>query len=83
MKLFYREEGEGFPLVIVHGLYGSSDNWLTVGKKLSANYKVYMIDQRNHGRSPNSDEHSYEAMKYDLAEFFDQQNIEKAILMKI
>ena len=81
MKLFYREEGEGFPLVIVHGLYGSSDNWLTVGKKLSAKYKVYMIDQRNHGRSPNSDEHSYEAMKYDLAEFFDQQNIEKAILM--
>ena len=81
MNLFYREEGEGFPIVIVHGLYGSSDNWLTVGKKLSANYKVYMIDQRNHGRSPNSEEHSYEAMKNDLAEFFDQQNIEKAILI--
>jgi len=81
MNLFFREEGEGFPIVIVHGLYGSSDNWLTVGKKLSSNYKVYMIDQRNHGRSPNSDEHSFEAMKNDLAEFFDQQKIEKAILM--
>jgi pimeloyl-ACP methyl ester carboxylesterase len=81
MNLFFREEGEGFPIVIVHGLYGSSDNWLTVGKKLGAAYKVFMIDQRNHGRSPNSDEHSYEAMKTDLADFFDQQNIEKAILM--
>jgi esterase len=81
MNLFFREEGEGFPIVIVHGLYGSSDNWLTVAKKLSSNYKVYMIDQRNHGRSQNSEEHSYEAMKNDLAEFFDQQKIEKAILM--
>ncbi|MDP3431510.1 MAG: alpha/beta fold hydrolase [Bacteroidota bacterium] len=81
MKLFFREEGEGFPIVIVHGLYGSSDNWLTVGKKLSARFKVYMIDQRNHGRSPNSEEHSYEALKNDLAEFFDQHKIEKAIVM--
>ena len=81
MNLFFREEGEGFPLVIVHGLYGSSDNWLTVGKKLSARFKVYMIDQRNHGRSPNSDEHSYEALKNDLAEFFDEHKIEKAIVM--
>jgi len=81
MNLFFREEGEGFPLVIVHGLYGSSDNWLTVGKKLSSRYKVYMIDQRNHGRSPNSEVHSYEAMKDDLAAFFDQHQIEKAIVM--
>lgn len=80
MDLFFREEGEGFPIIIVHGLYGSSDNWLTVGKKLSARFKVYMIDQRNHGRSPNSEEHSYESLKNDLAEFFDQHKIEKAIV---
>ncbi len=81
MNLFFREEGEGFPVVIVHGLYGSSDNWLTVAKKLSTDYHVFMIDQRNHGRSPNSKEHSYEAMKNDLADFFNQQKIEKAILI--
>lgn len=81
MNLFFREEGEGFPLIIVHGLYGSSDNWLTVGKKLSSRFKVYMIDQRNHGRSPNSDEHSYEVLKNDLAGFFDQHKIGKAIVM--
>lgn len=81
MNLFFREVGAGFPIVIVHGLYGSSDNWLTVAKKLSSNYHVYLIDQRNHGRSPNSEEHSYEAMKNDLAEFFVRQNIGKAILI--
>lgn len=81
MNLFFREEGQGLPLVIVHGLYGSSDNWLTVGKKLSSHYKVYMIDQRNHGRSPHTQEHGFDDLKSDLAEFFDQQNIEKAILM--
>jgi esterase len=81
MQLFYRVEGSGTPLVIIHGLYGSSDNWLTVAKKLSTVYQVFLIDQRNHGRSPNSEEHSYEAMKNDLAEFFDQQKIEKAIVL--
>lgn len=81
MNLFYRKEGEGFPFVIVHGLYGSSDNWLSVGKKLSARFRVYMADQRNHGQSPNSEEHSYEAMKNDLAIFFDRHKIEKAIVL--
>lgn len=81
MHLFHRVEGQGKPLVIVHGLYGSSDNWLTVAKKLSEDYKVYLIDQRNHGRSPNAEEHSYDAMTADLAKFFDEQHIEKAILM--
>ncbi len=81
MHLFFRVEGTGFPVVIIHGLYGSSDNWLSVAKKLSSRYHVYLIDQRNHGRSPNSEEHSYEAMKNDLAEFFDQQKIEKAIVL--
>jgi len=85
MELFFREEGkEGKDrknIVIVHGLYGSSDNWLTVGKKLGVNHHVYLIDQRNHGHSPNSDSHTYEAMKEDLAKFFKQQNLTKAIVI--
>lgn len=81
MDLFFRKEGEGFPVVIVHGLYGSSDNWLTVARKLASHYTVYSIDQRNHGRSPSSGIHSFEAMKNDLSDFFDRQNIEKAILL--
>ncbi|RKD90562.1 alpha/beta fold hydrolase [Mangrovibacterium diazotrophicum] len=82
MDLFFREEGsQGKNIVIVHGLYGSSDNWLTVGKKLGKNHHVYLIDQRNHGRSPNAEEHTYELMKEDLAEFFEKHNIDKAILI--
>ncbi|MCW0484357.1 alpha/beta fold hydrolase [Gaoshiqia sediminis] len=82
MELFFREEGSpGKNIVIVHGLYGSSDNWLTTGKKLGAHYHVYLIDQRNHGRSPNAPAHSYELMKEDLAEFFERQQIEKAIVI--
>ncbi|HZL11937.1 MAG TPA: alpha/beta fold hydrolase [Prolixibacteraceae bacterium] len=81
MQLYYKVDGSGMPLVIIHGLYGSSDNWLTVAKKLSSGFQVFSIDQRNHGRSPNSEEHSYEALKNDLADFFDQQKIEKAIVM--
>lgn len=81
MHLFCRIEGSGKPVVIVHGLYGSSDNWLTVAKKLAAEYQVFSIDLRNHGHSPNSDTHDFEAMTNDLAEFFDEHHIDKAILM--
>jgi esterase len=81
MELYYRKEGEGPAVVIIHGLYGSSDNWINMGKKLALNHTVYMIDQRNHGRSPFADEHTYEAMKDDLAGFFEKHHIEKATLL--
>jgi pimeloyl-ACP methyl ester carboxylesterase len=81
MELFYRKEGSGSPLVIVHGLYGSSDNWINIGKRLAEKHTVYMIDQRNHGRSPFSNSHTYNDLKNDLNDFFVQQNIEKAIVL--
>ena len=56
MKLFYRKYGEaGPPLIIVHGLYGSGDNWVTIARELAASFEVYVVDQRNHGQSPHSD----------------------------
>jgi pimeloyl-ACP methyl ester carboxylesterase len=81
MELFYRKEGEGPVLVIIHGLYGSSDNWISIGKRLAGHHTVYIIDQRNHGRSPFSESHSYEDMKNDLVEFFSIHNIENATLL--
>ncbi|HNW57324.1 MAG TPA: alpha/beta fold hydrolase [Bacteroidales bacterium] len=68
MKLFYRKYGEGPPLVILHGLYGSSDNWVTIAKKISDRFTVYLPDQRNHGHSPHSEIHDYESMSNDLSE---------------
>lgn len=81
MKLFYRASGEGRPLLILHGLFGSSDNWMSVTKELALKFKVYVLDARNHGQSPHADVHSYETMAADLKEFIDDHNIENPILI--
>ena len=82
MKLFYRQTGEnGTPIIILHGLFGTSDNWLTIGKVLGETHRVYMLDQRNHGQSSRSDVFDYNAMAEDLKEFIDDHNIENPILM--
>ncbi len=81
MKLFFRQLGEGNPLVILHGLYGSSDNWMTVGRHLSSNFKVILVDQRNHGRSPHSPNHTYKLMVQDLVELLDDLSIDKATII--
>ncbi|HNQ36448.1 MAG TPA: alpha/beta fold hydrolase [Prolixibacteraceae bacterium] len=81
VKLHFRREGEGEPLVILHGLYGSSDNWLGVSRKLSSKYTVWAVDLRNHGRSPHHPEHTYKAMRDDLAAFFETHRLEPAVLL--
>jgi len=69
-------------VLILHGVFGSSDNWLTVSKKIaSTEHTVYLIDQRNHGRSPHSDRLDYPSMAADLREFIEEENIQNPILM--
>jgi esterase len=68
MKLFYRKSGSGPPLVILHGLFGSSDNWVTIAKNLSDTFTVYIPDLRNHGQSPHDNQHDYNSMRDDLFE---------------
>lgn len=81
MKLHYREIGEGKPVVILHGLFGNSDNWQTHGKRFSEYYRVILVDLRNHGHSGWSDDFSYELMAADLKELFDDLNLEEVILL--
>lgn len=82
MKLFYRQSGDhGTPVIILHGLFGSSDNWLTFGKILSETHRVYMLDARNHGQSPRSDIFDYNAMAEDLKEFMEDHSIINPVLM--
>jgi esterase len=81
MELFFRKYGEGPPLIILHGLYGSSDNWVSIGRKLAKNFEVFLIDQRNHGKSPHSAAHNYQLLKDDLLDFMNVQSIEKAIII--
>ncbi|HTF18271.1 MAG TPA: alpha/beta fold hydrolase [Chryseolinea sp.] len=81
MKLFSREYGDGAPLIILHGLLGSSDNWLTQGKLLSPQFKIYAIDQRNHGQSPHDDAFDYQSMVTDLLEFLDANDLRDPVLI--
>ncbi len=81
MKLHYRQMGEGAPLIILHGLYGSSDNWLNIARELAGHYRVYLPDLRNHGRSPHSPTHTYPDMAADLLEFFDDQGLDQVHLL--
>jgi esterase len=81
MKLFYRKYGNGPPLVILHGLYGSSDNWVTIAKNLSDSFTVYLPDQRNHGQSPHSEIHDYDSMRDDLYELVNVLSLKKFFLV--
>jgi len=81
MQLSYLKSGKGKPLIILHGLYGSADNWHTIGKTLSADFTVYIVNQRNHGDSPHHHVHTYDAMSEDLFEFFNNHGIEKALII--
>jgi len=80
MKLFYRSYGDGPPLIILHGLYGSSDNWTSIAKMAAENYTVYLPDMRNHGQSPHSETMDYEAMRDDIYELADRLKIERFFL---
>lgn len=81
MKLAYREIGEGEPLIILHGLFGSSDNWLSIARELEDRFKVYLVDQRNHGDSPHSEEFTYTAMAADIKEFVEEHGLENPLIM--
>lgn len=81
MKIFFRKMGEGMPLIILHGLYGSSDNWVSIGKELANYFEVFLVDMRNHGRSEKSEEFNYFVIAEDIKDFMQEQNIKKAIIL--
>ncbi len=81
MKLNYKKSGSGTPLVILHGLFGSLDNWFSIAKELVEHYTLYLVDQRNHGDSPHSEEWNYAVMVEDLKELIDDEGLEKIYLM--
>lgn len=86
ISLNYRKIGEANseypPLIILHGLFGMLDNWLSLGKRYSeAGFTVYLIDQRNHGKSPHSEDFDYYILAEDLYDFLNQHDINSAIVM--
>ncbi|MEE9371852.1 MAG: alpha/beta fold hydrolase [Saprospiraceae bacterium] len=81
MKLYHKIIGQGTTIVILHGLFGMLDNWMTIGKQLAKNYQVILVDHRNHGKSPHSQEISFELYANDLKELLDDLNIDRAYIM--
>ena len=74
-------QGKGQPFLILHGYFGMSDNWKTLGNQFAENYEVHLIDQRNHGRSPHSDGFSYDLMSEDLLEYLQLHQLQEVILL--
>ncbi|HAQ71231.1 alpha/beta fold hydrolase [Cyclobacteriaceae bacterium] len=81
MKLHFKKFGSGPPLIILHGVFGSSDNWKTLANHLMITFEVYLVDQRNHGLSPHSDDLNYQVMTDDLKELLHNEQIEKCCLL--
>ncbi len=82
MKLHFRKIGEGKPVIILHGLFGSSDNWQTFGKELGASgYAVYLVDLRNHGKSGHDDSMNYEVLLNDISELFIAEHLNGAAII--
>lgn len=68
-------------MVILHGIFGISDNWVTIGKRLAEKFHVYIPDQRNHGQSPHSPAFNYDVMAGDLEEFLDDHDLENPVVI--
>ncbi|MCE8031760.1 alpha/beta fold hydrolase [Halomonas sp. MCCC 1A11057] len=82
VELNYQDTGgEGTPLVVVHGLLGSADNWRSHVKQWQALRRVVAVDLRNHGRSPHADGMSYREMAEDLLALLDRLHIDRAHLL--
>ena len=83
MLLFHRDLGGAGhpPLVVLHGMLGSSRNWQTAGRELVGRYHVLAPDLRNHGGSPHADEMTYEAMLGDIMGWLDAQGLQTATFM--
>jgi len=81
MKLFCRQFGSGFPMVILHGLFGISDNWVSIARELGGQYRVYVPDLRNHGQSQHSPVFDFPSLEDDLLEMTEDLNLSGFILM--
>jgi pimeloyl-ACP methyl ester carboxylesterase len=69
IHLNYREYGTGKQVIILHGLFGSGENWMSVGNALQETFRLYLVDQRNHGDSPHTDTFSYPDLAEDIYQF--------------
>lgn len=75
------ETGQGPDVVILHGVFGSGDNWMTIARRLEQQFRVFLPDQRNHGKSFHSDEFGYDLLAEDLGRWMGQRGLSKIHLV--
>lgn len=81
MQLNYQRSGQGQPLIILHGLFGSLENWGAQVRQLSEQFDVIAVDLRNHGRSDHADRMDYSSMAEDVIALMDQLDLKRVLLM--
>jgi len=79
--LNYTVQGTGEPLLIIHGLFGSSRNWNTLAKQFARHFSVVLPDLRNHGDSFHADSMSYQQMAEDIIALMDELDIPSAHIL--
>tara|TARA_B100001063_G_C16716104_1_gene530822 strand:+ start:622 stop:1389 length:768 start_codon:yes stop_codon:yes gene_type:complete len=73
--------GEGAPLLILHGYFGMSDNWKSLGNKFGEDFQIHLIDQRNHGRSFHAGNFDYDLLVEDIVQYIKHHQLEKVIVL--
>ena len=82
MLLHSRIEGEGKPMVIIHGFLGMSDNWKTLGTQFAnEGYQVHALDLRNHGKSFHTDDFSYDVMAADVMQYCAHHQLKDIVIV--
>jgi pimeloyl-ACP methyl ester carboxylesterase len=81
MKLNALNEGKGPQLIVLHGLFGMLDNWKSLGRRFAEHFDTHLLDLRNHGHSPHSEEWNYEVMADDVLEYMDENGISEATIL--
>ena len=81
MLLNYNESGQGRPIIILHGLFGSARNWQGISRKLTEDYHVITPDLRNHGESPHKATMSYQEMADDIVSLINSRGLNDVIII--
>jgi len=81
MNLHFKEYGQGRAVVLLHGLFGASDNWYPIATRLAEKFHVLAVDHRNHGQSPHSEEMDYPMMAADVDRFFSANGLDAAVVI--
>lgn len=82
VQLHFREYGDtGRPIVLLHGLFGSSANWGSIARELSGGYRVIVPDLRNHGQTAHTPDMDYPSMAGDLWALCDRLALERPLLV--